>query len=150
MIPECKIKDGQIVEKYLYAQPYTALNGDQRPAAALTDFTPAQLKADGIYPLVVAGPPPKYFTRTVTDSFDGTQGIETPIDTPIPAAEKRKQQGAENKNARELAKGDFTDRIERLESIISAIADTTKLSKKDKDHLKKLSDAKVAHPEGND
>jgi len=150
MIPACKVENNQVIEKYFYAQPFEDINGTHHQKEVLTSWAPETLATVGIYPLVVAGPPPKYHTRTDNDIFDGTQGIETPVDTPIPAAEKRRQQGAENKNEREVAKGPLTDRIERLESIIAAIADQTKLSKKDKNHLKKLSDADVAHPEGDD
>jgi len=55
-----------------------------------------------------------------------------------------------NRRQRQLMKGSLEDRVEALEAIVSKATDKTKLTKKEKDKLKKIDDAEKAHPSIND
>lgn len=55
-----------------------------------------------------------------------------------------------NRRKRQLLKGSLEDRVEALEQIVATIADRTKLTKKEKDKLKKIEDAEKKHPEKDD
>jgi len=55
-----------------------------------------------------------------------------------------------NKRNRERAKGSLADRVDFLERMLLSTVDKNNLSKKDKDHLKKIEKSDTDHPESDD